>query len=79
MNPAAAKPCPFCHLDPKRVLAADELTVACKHGFPVSLDHTLIILRYRGDKEEPRGGVRRGCVRPAGGAIVLMRDHALTL
>jgi diadenosine tetraphosphate (Ap4A) HIT family hydrolase len=38
-----AKPCPFCVLDPARILAEDELTVVYKDGFPVSPGHTVII------------------------------------
>jgi diadenosine tetraphosphate (Ap4A) HIT family hydrolase len=45
MTQAAAKPCPFCVLDPTRILAEDELTVVYKDGFPVSLGHTVIIPR----------------------------------
>ena len=45
MTQAAAKPCPFCVLDPARILAEDELTVVYKDGFPVSLGHTVIIPR----------------------------------
>lgn len=37
------KPCPFCVLDPARILAEDELTVVYKDGFPVSLGHTVVI------------------------------------
>jgi diadenosine tetraphosphate (Ap4A) HIT family hydrolase len=43
MNSAAPKPCPFCVLDPARILAEDELTVVYKDGFPVSPGHTVII------------------------------------
>jgi len=39
----SAKPCPFCHRDPARVLAEDDLTVIYKDGFPVSPGHTVII------------------------------------
>ena len=39
------KPCPFCVLDPARILAEDELTVVYKDGFPVSPGHTVIIPR----------------------------------
>ena len=39
------KPCPFCVLDPARILADDELTVIYKDGFPVSPGHTVIIPR----------------------------------
>ena len=45
MNPPAAKPCPFCNLDPARILAENELTVIYKDGFPVSPGHTVIIPR----------------------------------
>jgi len=40
---SGAKPCPFCHRDPDRVLAEDDLTVVYKDGFPVSPGHTVII------------------------------------
>ncbi|MCU0842523.1 MAG: HIT family protein [Thiobacillaceae bacterium] len=39
------KPCPFCHLDPARILAEDALTVVYKDGFPVSPGHTVVITR----------------------------------
>jgi diadenosine tetraphosphate (Ap4A) HIT family hydrolase len=45
MSQHAAKPCPFCVLDPARILAEDELTVVYKDGFPVSPGHTVIIAR----------------------------------
>ncbi|MHB1186073.1 HIT family protein [Thiobacillus sp.] len=45
MNSPLANPCPFCHLDPKRILAEDELIVVYKDGFPVSQGHTVIIPR----------------------------------
>ena len=38
-----SKPCPFCVLDPARILAEDEFTVVYKDGFPVSPGHTVII------------------------------------
>jgi diadenosine tetraphosphate (Ap4A) HIT family hydrolase len=41
----AAKPCPFCVLDPARILSEDELTIVYKDGFPVSPGHTVIIPR----------------------------------
>jgi diadenosine tetraphosphate (Ap4A) HIT family hydrolase len=40
-----SKPCPFCLLDPVRILAEDGLTVIYKDGFPVSPGHTVIIPR----------------------------------
>lgn len=40
-----SKPCPFCFLDPARILAEDGLTVIYKDGFPVSPGHTVIIPR----------------------------------
>lgn len=43
MNSATAKPCPFCVLDPARILAEDEFTVIYKDGYPVSPGHTVII------------------------------------
>ena len=45
MNSPPAKSCPFCHLDPRRILAEDELVVVYKDGFPVSQGHTVIIPR----------------------------------
>ena len=45
MNTFAPKPCPFCVLEPHRIVAEDELTVAYRGGFPVSLGHTVIIPR----------------------------------
>lgn len=45
MNETATRPCPFCQLDPHRILAEDELAVAYRDGFPVSLGHTVIIPR----------------------------------
>jgi diadenosine tetraphosphate (Ap4A) HIT family hydrolase len=45
MTQTAAKPCPFCVLDPTRIIAEDELTVIYKDGFPVSLGHTVILPR----------------------------------
>jgi len=43
MNQLAAKPCPFCRLDPNRVLAEEEIDVAKLDGFPVSLGQTVLI------------------------------------
>lgn len=45
MNETATRPCPFCKLDARRILAEDELAVAYSDGFPVSLGHTVIIPR----------------------------------
>jgi diadenosine tetraphosphate (Ap4A) HIT family hydrolase len=35
--------CPFCTLDPKRIIDLNEFGVAIRDGFPVSNGHTLII------------------------------------
>jgi len=35
--------CPFCHLEPERVFAANENAVAIYDGFPVNPGHVLII------------------------------------
>ena len=43
MVASSAKPCPFCHRDPARALAEDDLTVIYQDGFPISPGHTLII------------------------------------
>lgn len=45
MSTSASRPCPFCTLDPLRILAGDELTVVYRDGFPVSPGHTVIIPR----------------------------------
>jgi len=45
MNSSSPKPCPFCVLDPQRILAEDDLTVVYRDGFPVSPGHTVIIPR----------------------------------
>ncbi len=45
MTAPETRPCPFCQLDPYRIVAEDELTVAYRDGFPVSLGHTVIISR----------------------------------
>jgi len=37
--------CPFCDLDPSRVVAQSELAVALRDGYPVSEGHTLIVPR----------------------------------
>lgn len=37
--------CPFCQLQAHRIVAENELTVAYRDGFPVSLGHTVIIPR----------------------------------
>ena len=38
-------PCPFCTLDPGRIVAEDGPCIAFRDGFPVSPGHTLIIPR----------------------------------
>jgi len=40
-----AKPCPFCHLDPARILVENAIAVIYKDGFPVSPGHAVIIPR----------------------------------
>ena len=45
MSASETRPCPFCELDPNRILAEDELTVVYRDGFPVSLGHAVIIPR----------------------------------
>lgn len=44
MNSPLENPCPFCHLDPRRILAENELIVVYKDGFLVSQGHTGITL-----------------------------------
>ncbi len=39
------KPCPFCVLDPARILGEDALTVIYRDGFPVSPGHSVILPR----------------------------------
>lgn len=36
-------PCPFCTLDPSRIILSNDYAVAIRDGFPVSEGHTLII------------------------------------
>lgn len=45
MSATSAKPCPFCQLDPARILAENALTVVYRDGFPVSTGHTVVIPR----------------------------------
>ncbi|MEW6119207.1 MAG: HIT family protein [Pseudomonadota bacterium] len=45
MNSPETKPCPFCNLQPQRILAEDALAVAYADGFPVSPGHTVVIPR----------------------------------
>ncbi|MFP5382331.1 MAG: HIT family protein, partial [Gammaproteobacteria bacterium] len=45
MSATSAKPCPFCLLDPARILAENALTVVYRDGFPVSTGHTVVIPR----------------------------------
>ena len=45
MSAPSPNPCPFCQLDPVRILAEDALTVVYRDGFPVSPGHTVIIPR----------------------------------
>ncbi|MCI0416255.1 HIT family protein [bacterium] len=35
--------CPFCKIDPERIVAQTSLTVTIRDGFPISPGHTLII------------------------------------
>lgn len=42
---SSGRPCPFCVLDPARVLDENALVVAYRDGFPVSPGHTVIIPR----------------------------------
>ena len=35
--------CPFCTLDPGRIISETELTVTFRDGFPISQGHTLVI------------------------------------
>lgn len=37
------KPCPFCNLEPNRVLITDTVGTVFRDGFPVSPGHTLVI------------------------------------
>jgi diadenosine tetraphosphate (Ap4A) HIT family hydrolase len=38
-------PCPFCELPASRIIAANELAVAFRDGFPVTEGHSLVIPR----------------------------------
>lgn len=39
------KTCPFCHLEPSRVIAGNPLAVAIRDGYPISPGHSLVIPR----------------------------------
>ena len=45
MSDSASPECPFCHLDPARVLEENELASAFADAFPVSPGHTLVVPR----------------------------------
>jgi diadenosine tetraphosphate (Ap4A) HIT family hydrolase len=44
-SPDARAVCPFCVLPASRIVAADDLAMAIRDGYPVSPGHTLIIPR----------------------------------
>ena len=64
------KTCPFCVPEPSRLLVSEGLVFALRDGYPVSPGHSLIVPRrhvgsfgeasprYRGDRPDPRGGIR---------------------
>jgi diadenosine tetraphosphate (Ap4A) HIT family hydrolase len=35
--------CPFCEVEPRRVIASNELALALRDGYPVSPGHTLVV------------------------------------
>ena len=37
--------CPFCDIDPRRILAESDLALTLRDGFPVSPGHTLVVPR----------------------------------
>ncbi len=39
------KPCPFCQLEPSRLIAGSSLAIVIRDGYPISPGHTLIIPR----------------------------------
>lgn len=41
----SSKPCPFCQLEPSRVIAGNSLAIVIRDGFPISRGHTLVIPR----------------------------------
>ncbi|HNQ03406.1 MAG TPA: HIT family protein [Thiobacillaceae bacterium] len=45
MSQPVSRPCPFCVLEPARILAEDGLTVVYADGFPVSPGHAVVIPR----------------------------------
>lgn len=45
MTQPSETPCPFCQLQAHRIVAENELAVAYRDGFPVSLGHLVIIPR----------------------------------
>ena len=38
-------PCPFCEIEPRRIVAANSLAVAIRDNYPVSEGHTLVVPR----------------------------------
>jgi diadenosine tetraphosphate (Ap4A) HIT family hydrolase len=45
MSDSTNKECPFCHLEPERVLEENDLATAFSDAFPVSRGHTLVVPR----------------------------------
>jgi diadenosine tetraphosphate (Ap4A) HIT family hydrolase len=45
MNDSTTLDCPFCHLEPGRVLYENDLAIAIADAFPVSQGHTLVLSR----------------------------------
>jgi diadenosine tetraphosphate (Ap4A) HIT family hydrolase len=45
MNDSTKLDCPFCQLEPGRVLEENELAIAIMDAFPVSQGHTLVVSR----------------------------------
>jgi diadenosine tetraphosphate (Ap4A) HIT family hydrolase len=48
MNPgdSSSSRCPFCELSPQRIWLEDDVSIAFRDGYPVSLGHTLLIPRH---------------------------------
>jgi diadenosine tetraphosphate (Ap4A) HIT family hydrolase len=45
MRVVESEDCPFCRIDPERIVAESPLTLTFRDAFPISPDHTLVVPR----------------------------------
>lgn len=57
-------PCPFCRPD-RPTICEGEHAIAIHDAFPVARGHALVLPRWRGDADDPRG--ESGCCFPRAG------------